>query len=72
MEETMKVDLEMNELAKLAASKKKVRIFLRNGYQIVGTVTDYDENVILVKSDNKDWVIYRHMMASILLKEGSK
>ena len=72
MAENMKVDLEMNQLAKLATSRKEVRIYLRNGYQIVGVITDYDDNVIMVKTAKKDWMIYRQMMASILLREDTE
>lgn len=67
MEETKTVDLEFNELAKLVAKKKKVTLFTKNGFQIRGVIEDYDNNVILVKTENDFCMVYRTALSTIAL-----
>jgi len=41
-------------------------IFLVNGYQIRGTVRAYDNYTIVMESDNKQQLIYKHAISTIV------
>ena len=43
-----------------------VTVFLVNGFQIRGTVTGYDNFVLLMLSDGKQEMIYKHAISTIM------
>lgn len=61
--------IEQEKLEALRSSRKTVDIFLRNGYQIHGVIKDFDDEVIIVNSRNRKWMLYRHMLSGIVLEE---
>lgn len=67
MSEQKQKDLEFEQLGKLVKSKKTVIIFTRNGYQLKGTIQDYDSNVIIGNMSGERQMIYRDNISSILL-----
>lgn len=40
-------------------------MFLMNGYQLRGTVAGFDQFVVVLMSDNKQQVIYKHAISTI-------
>ena len=43
----------------------RVTVFLMNGYQMRGVITAFDPYVVVVVSDGKQQVIYKHAISTI-------
>lgn len=43
-----------------------VTVFFTNGYQMKGTVTDFDNYVIVLESDGRHHMIYKHAVSTIV------
>ena len=56
-------DLFLNQVRK---EKKAVTIYLTNGYQYKGLIKSFDNFVILLESDSKQNLIYKHSISAIL------
>lgn len=52
-------------LSRLRRSKTPVTTFLMNGYQLRGFITGYDQFVVVLVSENKQQVIYKHAISTI-------
>ena len=46
-------------------TRANVTVFLMNGYQIRGQVTGFDAFVVIVTTDGKQQVIYKHAISTI-------
>ena len=44
----------------------RVTVFLMNGYQLRGVITGFDPYVVIVVSDGKQQVIYKHAISTIV------
>lgn len=53
-------------LRELKRERIGVTVFLVNGFQIRGTVMGYDNFVLLVLSDGKQEMIYKHAISTIM------
>jgi len=49
----------------LRKEKTDVTVFLMNGFQIKGVIRGYDSFVILIESDGRQQVIYKHAVSTI-------
>lgn len=56
-------DLFLNKARK---ENKDVTIFLMNGYQIKGAVKGFDNYTIIIESDGKQQLIYKHAVSTIV------
>lgn len=52
-------------LSRIRRSKTNVTMFLMNGYQLRGTIAGFDQFVVVLMSDNKQQVIYKHAISTI-------
>ncbi len=52
-------------LSRICRQKVHVTMFLMNGYQLRGTVAGFDQFVVVLMSDNKQQVIYKHAISTI-------
>ena len=43
-----------------------VTVFLMNGFQMHGVITGYDNFVVLLDSDGKQQMIYKHAISTII------
>lgn len=43
-----------------------VTVFLMNGYQLRGQITGFDAFVVVLMTDNKQQVIYKHAISTII------
>lgn len=43
----------------------RVTVFLMNGYQLRGVITGFDPYVVVVVSDGKQQIIYKHAISTI-------
>ena len=50
-----------------SARRTSVRgtLFLMNGYQLRGVITAFDPDVVVVNSDGKQQIIYKHAISTI-------
>ena len=63
--------LEGRRLEECVESGRPVRIYIVNGYQLTGVITDFDCNLIMVNSQGREMMVYRSALSTIeLLEEG--
>lgn len=53
-------------LTRCRAAKMPVTVFLMNGYQIRGMITGFDAFVVVVQTDERQQVIYKHAISTIV------
>ena len=53
-------------LTKLRRERQPVTVFLMNGFQMRGTVTGYDPFVVVLESDGRQQVIYKHAISTVV------
>lgn len=53
-------------LLRARKSRANLTIFLMNGYQIRGYVAGFDSFVVVVMSEGKQQVIYKHAISTII------
>lgn len=63
MTETM--NLQDAILMEVRREKVPVTMFLMNGFQLRGTVTGFDSNVVVLVSDGKQQMIYKHAISTL-------
>lgn len=47
-------------------NQQEITVFLTNGFQMKGTVMDYDKYVILLKVGDKQNLIYKHAISTFV------
>ena len=59
------VNLQEAILKECCRDKVPVTLFLMNGYQLRGTVTGVDSFVVVLVSDGKQQMIYKHAISTL-------
>ena len=67
---TNKINLQDAFLEALKKAKAAVNIYLLNGVKLQGIVKDYDNFTVLLTSQEKEQLIYKHAISTI--QEGEK
>lgn len=63
MSETINLhDAVMNEVK----DKIPVTLFLMNGFQMRGMITHYDESVVVLVTDGRQQMIYKHAISTLV------
>mgnify|MGYP003304425908 CR=1 FL=1 len=52
-------------LKEVTEEKVPVTLFLMNGFQLRGTVTGYDGSVVVLVSDGRQQMIYKHAISTL-------
>lgn len=60
------VNLQDNFLNIARKEDTLLTVFLVNGYQIKGTVRSFDNFTILLNADNKQQLVYKHAISTII------
>ena len=60
-----KINLQDLFLLRARQDRVPVTLFLRNGFQMRGTITGYDPFVVVLDSDGRQQVIYKHAISTI-------
>jgi host factor-I protein len=63
------INIQDSILLGLKTSGVQVKIFLMKGFQIQGVVLDFDTFVILLESEGKRQLIYKHAVSTIQLPD---
>ena len=63
------VNIQDNILQSLKDKNEIIKIFLMKGFQIQGTVLDFDTFVILLESEGKKQLIYKHAISTVQLPD---
>ena len=59
-------NLQEGFLNRVRTERVGVTVFLVNGFQMRGTVCAFDNFVVLLESDGKQQVIYKHAISTIM------
>ena len=60
-----KETLQEQYLEELRTGRTQVTVFLMNGFQLRGTILSFDQFAVLVCSDGKQNLIYKHAISTI-------
>ena len=60
------VNLQEAILNEVRRDKIPVTLFLMNGFQLRGTVTGYDSFVVVLLSEGKQQMIYKHAISTLV------
>lgn len=61
-----KANLQDIFLIKAKRDKVPVTLFLMNGFQLRGLITGFDTFVVILDSDGKQQIIYKHAISTIV------
>ena len=53
-------------LKEVSLEKVPVTLFLMNGFQLRGTVTDFDDSVVVLVTDGRQQMIYKHAISTLV------
>ena len=59
------VNLQEAILSEVRREKVPVTLFLMNGFQLRGVITGYDSFVVVLVSDGKQQMIYKHAISTL-------
>ena len=65
-----KANLQDIFLTKVRKQAVSVTVFLMNGFQLRGTITGFDAFVVVLDSDSRQQVIYKHAISTIAPMRG--
>ena len=57
--------LQESILKEVCQEKVPVTLFLMNGFQLRGTITGYDSFVVVLVTDGKQQMIYKHAISTL-------
>ncbi len=52
-------------LEEIIDDKVPVTVFLMNGFQIRGLISDHDDAVVVVEAEGKQQIVYKHAISTI-------
>ena len=61
-----KANLQEIFLLKTRRDRIPVTMFLMNGFQLRGTITGYDAFVVVLETDGKQQIIYKHAISTVV------
>ena len=62
---TETINLQDSILREVRREKVPVTLFLMNGFQLRGTITGFDSFVVVLVSDGKQQMIYKHAISTL-------
>ena len=61
------INLQEAILNEVRRDKVPVTLFLMNGFQLRGTITGFDSFVVVLVTDGKQQMIYKHAISTLVL-----
>ena len=65
MELSLSSNVQSKYLEKVKELQTPVIIFTTNGFQIKGIIKDFDDLAILVESEGKEQMVYKHAVSTV-------
>ncbi|MBR5529757.1 MAG: RNA chaperone Hfq [Oscillospiraceae bacterium] len=62
---SQQIHLQEAILQEVTEEKVPVTLFLMNGFQLRGTVTGYDSSVVVLVTDGRQQMIYKHAISTL-------
>ena len=59
------INLQDRMLSALRQQAQNITVFLTNGFQMRGIITGFDQFVILLQSDGRQQMIYKHAVSTM-------
>lgn len=59
-------NLQDQMLNTLRREKQLITVFLMNGFQMKGTVTGFDDFTVILETDSKQQMIYKHAISTLI------
>ncbi len=59
-------DLQDLSLARARRAQENVTMFLMNGFQMRGKITGFDSFVVVLDTDGKQQIIYKHAISTVV------
>ena len=56
---------EHSNLENLRETKKRVTLFITNGFQLTGVILGHDEKTVLIRADGVDQMVYKSAISTI-------
>ena len=53
-------------LGTLRHDRQLITVFLMNGFQMKGVITGYDDFTVILESDEKQQMIYKHAISTLI------
>ena len=72
MEVYLNSEVQDNFLSKAKEEQTPIILYTTNGFQVRGTISDFDETVIVISSDDRKQLIYKHAISTIAPLDMSK
>ena len=60
------INLQDSMLSALRQQAQNITVFLTNGFQMRGTVRGFDSFVVILESDGKQQMIYKHAISTLI------
>ena len=58
-------NLQDHMLNALRREKQLITVFLMNGFQMKGTVTGFDDFTVILETENRQQMIYKHAISTL-------
>ncbi len=59
-------NLQDHMLNALRREKQLITVFLMNGFQMKGTVTGFDDFTVILETENRQQMIYKHAISTLI------
>lgn len=63
---TIDSNLQENFLQNICAKDVRAFVFLTNGIKLTGKVISFDTDTILLKDNNREQIVFRHAIATVM------
>ena len=60
------INLQDRMLSALRQQAQNITVFLTNGFQMRGVITGFDSFVVILESDGKQQMLYKHAISTIV------
>lgn len=63
------INIQDHLLNEARVSKNEITVYLINGYKMKGKITGFDNFIIVLDSEGKQMIIYKHAISTIIPSE---
>lgn len=63
------INIQDHLLNEAKVNKNEITVYLKNGYKIKGKIIGFDNFIIVLDSEGKEMIIYKHAISTIVPSE---